>query len=167
MRVTMANNTLDQDIQARIQSFLTELSTLVRRAALESVEEALAGGGGAVRRGPGRPRASSVERGPARPPQVGVTKSGRRPRRSTEDIKSIAARVFAYVQSNAGQRLEEIGRGLKTDTDILKRPLVRLVAEGKLRSEGAKRGTKYFTTGGGNRATKGKSNRRAKRGRKS
>jgi hypothetical protein len=63
-------------------------------------------------------------------------------------------KVLAYVRANPGQRLEEIGRGLRTDTAGLKRPIQVLVADGKLRTEGQKRGTKYFEGGGGRRKAK-------------
>jgi hypothetical protein len=52
--------------------------------------------------------------------------------------------VLAQVRSKSGQRLEEIGRALKTDTAILKRPVAMLVESKKLKTTGQKRGTKYF-----------------------
>jgi hypothetical protein len=48
------------------------------------------------------------------------------------------------VKSNAGRRLEQIGKALKTDTAILKRPIANLLAAKKLKTQGKKRGTKYF-----------------------
>jgi hypothetical protein len=41
--------------------------------------------------------------------------------------------------------LEEIGRGLRTDTGVLKKPIAVLLAAKKLKTKGQKRGTKYFT----------------------
>ena len=150
----MASPTLDRDIQSRIQSFLAELSGLVRRAALEAVQLALAGGGAPRRRGPRRP--AKVGR-PAR--------SSRRVRRSTEDLDAIAARVLAHVKAHPGHRLEEIGAGLKTDTAVLKRPVAKLLVAKRIRTEGRKRGTKYFAGGGrGPRKAKaGKSRKRSAR----
>ena len=139
----MPSSNLDQDIQDRIHSFLSELSGLVKKAALEAVHEAL-GDNGAPRRGPGRPRGSG-RRGPRRAGRP-ARKAGRgkRIRRSAEELTKISARVLAQVRSKAGQRLEEIGRALKTDTAILKRPVAMLVAAKKLKTAGQKRGTKYF-----------------------
>ena len=139
----MANNNLAQEIQSRITSFLGELSQLVKRQALEAVHEAL---GEAVtpRRGPGRPRKLSVARG-SRPRAIAKRAvRGKRVRRSSEDLAKIGARVLAQVRSKAGQRLEEIGRALKTDTSILKKPVADLLKAKKLKTTGAKRGTKYF-----------------------
>jgi len=79
---------------------------------------------------------------------------------------------MAHVKANAGHRLEEIGRALKTDTAILKRPIANLLAAKKLRTEGKKRGTMYFAgrkrggAGGGGRKSKTRHDRKAKRGRK-
>ena len=52
--------------------------------------------------------------------------------------------MFAAARSNPGQRLEEIGRAMKTDTAVLKRPMALLLAAKKVKTQGKKRGTKYF-----------------------
>jgi len=69
---------------------------------------------------------------------------GKRVRRSPEDLAKLQADVFAAVKSKQGQRLKEIGKALKTDTAELKRPVAMLVEAKKLKTTGAKRGTKYF-----------------------
>jgi hypothetical protein len=69
--------------------------------------------------------------------------------------------VLAYVQGNPGQWLEEIGRGLKVDTAGLKKPIQVLIATGRLRTEGQKRGTKYMP--GSGRASKAKAAKKAGR----
>jgi hypothetical protein len=97
---------------------------------------------------------------------------GKRIRRSAADLEKIGMRVLAHVKSNAGQRLEQIGKALRTDTAILKRPIANLLAAKKLRTEGRKRGTMYFAGGGrgGSKALRKKAKvrgrRRAKRNRK-
>ena len=72
-------------------------------------------------------------------------RAGRRVRRSTEDLEKLGGAVLAQVRSKQGQRLEEIGRAMKTDTGILKRPIALLLAAKKLKTKGQKRGTQYFT----------------------
>jgi hypothetical protein len=138
----MANNDLDTEIQDRISSFLSELSLLVKRQALEAVHEAL-GEATAPRRGPGRPRMTAM---PGRKPRRMATRfaKGKRIRRSSEELAKIGARVLTQIRSKAGQRLEEIGRALKTDTAILKKPIADLLKAKKLKTQGKKRGTKYF-----------------------
>ena len=136
----MVNNTLNNEIQSRINSFLGELSQLVKRQALEAVHEAL-GEAAAPRRGPGRPRSVTMRAG--RRPRA-IAKSGVRGKRSPEQVEAMAARVLAQIRSKQGQRLEEIGRAMKMPTKGLKLPIAKLLAGKKLKTKGAKRGTKYF-----------------------
>ena len=143
----MPTTPIDPEIRSRIDAFLSELSGLVRASAMEAVHEAL-GDGAPRRRGPGRPRGSG-RRGPGRPRKAGrrpgrPARAGKRIRRSAEDLAKIGARVLAQVRSKQGQRLEEIGRALKTDTAVLKKPVADLLKAKKLKTTGAKRGTKYF-----------------------
>jgi hypothetical protein len=91
-----------------------------------------------------------------------VAHTGKRVRRSAEDLEKIATRVLAHVKANAGHRLEEIGSALKTDTAILKRPIANLLAARQLRTEGQKRGTRYFAGGGRGGARKAKAGTRRK-----
>jgi hypothetical protein len=136
-------NNLDREIQSRIDAFLNELSGLVKRAALEAVQGALATDG--ARRGPGRPRGSG-SRGPGRPRKAGrPAGAGKRPKRSSEQVDALAARVLAQVRSKQGQRLEQLGQAMKLPTKGLKLPIQKLLAGKKLKTKGQKRGTQYFT----------------------
>ncbi len=136
---------LDTEISSRISSFLAELSQLVKRQALEAVHEALGGAAAPARRGPGRPRKVTVR--PGRRPRAMAKRAvkGKRVRRSPEDLAKLQANILAAVRSKQGQRLEEIGRAMKTDTGVLKRPVAMLVAGKKLKTKGQKRGTRYFS----------------------
>jgi len=136
----MATQDLDRTIRTRIDSFLLELSGLVKKAALESVHQAL-GEGYAPRFGSGRTRTVAMRRGTA--PRK-ISTRGVRGKRSSEQVDQAAARVLAHVKSKPGQRLEEIGAALKTPTKILKLPVSKLLAAKKLKTKGQKRGTKYF-----------------------
>jgi hypothetical protein len=140
----MATSNLDSEIQSRISAFLDELSQLVKRQALEAVHEALGEAAGPVRRGPGRPRKVSITRGrrPKAMAKRGVR--GKRIRRSPEDLAKLQTSLLAEVKTKQGQRLGEIGRALKTDTAVLKRHMALLLAAKKLKTTGAKRGTRYF-----------------------
>ena len=70
-------------------------------------------------------------------------RGGKRIRRSPEDLARLQASILAAVKSNQGQRLEEIGKAIKTDTAVLKKPMALLLAAKKVKTTGAKRGTKY------------------------
>src|ERR1044071_7900654 len=136
----MANTNLDNEIQSRISSFLGELSQLVKRQALEAVHEAL-GEAASPRRGPGRPRSVTLRAG-NRP--RAIAKRRVRGKRTSEQVDAMAARVLAQVRSKQGQRLEEIGKAMRMPTKGLKLPIAKLLAGKKLKTTGAKRGTKYF-----------------------
>jgi len=134
---------------------------------VESVREALGDTSGApARRGPGRPRkaaATSAAPKATRGRRAAKAKPGRRARRSTEDVGKVADQVLAYVRAHQGQRPEEIGRGLKADTAGLKRPIQTLLGDNKLRTEGQKRGTRYFAGGGKAKAAKAAPRKAGKR----
>ena len=177
-RNDMPNNTLDEEIRNRIDSFLTELSGLVKQAAIDAVHGAL--GTDAApreRRSTGTRRSTNRRtrgtRGPGRPRQARAksaksltARAGRRIRRSAADLEAIGVRVLAHVKANPGHRMEEIGKSMKTDTAVLKRPIANLIARKKLRTEGQKRGTKYFSGGGRGRAGSGGRKAKARTGRK-
>jgi hypothetical protein len=173
----MDTHHLDAEIRALIDQFSSKFRELLGLAALGSVRMALEAGVGTpaapARRGPGRPRGSGkaktatpAKRGPGRPPAANSA-SGRRIRRSSADVEEVAERVLGYVRAHPGQRLEEIGRGLGTDTAGLKLPVKELMGSGRLRTEGQKRGTKYFAGGGSGkkagRRGKAKSSRKARK----
>jgi hypothetical protein len=146
---------LDSEIRALIDQFTSKFRELLGLAALGSVQMALEAGVGTpvapARRGPGRPNGTGKPGGPAkggpgRPPAA-KTAPGRRVRRSSADVEEVAEQVLGYVRAHPGSRLEEIGRGLRTETAGLKLPVKELVTSGRLRTEGQKRGTKYFAEG--------------------
>lgn len=134
----MATSTLDQQIRSRIDAFIEELSTLVREAALESVQAALGAG---PARGPGRPRkAAAPASGDIRRRAV---RRGRGGKRTSEEIDALAVKLHAYVKSNPGNTIERIGKAIAIDTKELKLPVIKLLAEKKLKTTGQRRGTKY------------------------
>lgn len=94
----MANPTTDQQIRTRIDTFLAEISTLLKQSALESVRESLGDGGAHRRRGPGRPRKMTIRVG-RRPRSM-----GKRGKRTSEQLAALAARVLAEVRSKQGRR---------------------------------------------------------------
>jgi hypothetical protein len=156
------NTTIESTLRSRVDAFVDDLYELIREAALESVRETLqdALAGGAANAGPrrkaGRPKAAKrkrrnkgVRKANAAAPKA--KKSGKRIRRSPEDLEKTANRILAYVTSHPGQGVEKISKALNKPSKDLKRPIQILVGEKKLRTEGQKRGTTYFA--GGKRAT--------------
>lgn len=132
----MSSTSLDREIRSRIEDFVSRLSGLVKAAAVESVREALGAADSTARR--------PVPARAAMRPVVTGTRGAKRGKRSSELVNKSAELVLAYVKAHQGQRLEEIGRGLKVGTKELKLPVSKLVAAKKLKRRGQRRGTKYF-----------------------
>jgi hypothetical protein len=137
----MKKSSLDQEIRRRIDALLHDISSLVKSSALEAVRSVLGDVSGAS-----PAAASAAAAKPARPARA----SGKRGKRTSEEVNATAASILAHVKSNAGQRLEEIAKGMGIATKEMKLPIQKLLAERALRTEGRKRGTKYFA--GGKRA---------------
>jgi hypothetical protein len=141
-------NDIDSAIRARVDAFVNDLGNLVRAAAVQAVRGALGDGSAAPRRR-GRPRkAAPVLGGIARRAAPIAGRRGRRGRRSPEAVGETADVVRAHVRAHPGQRLEEMGRELGVPTSDLKLPISKLLAGGELRTEGQKRGTRYFAARG-------------------
>jgi hypothetical protein len=134
----MAKSQIEQEIQARTEAFAAELSVLIRKAALEAVEAALAGSGVAA---PSRRGKKSATAKKATKKKATRKKRGRR---NAADIEALATQVHEFVMANKGSRLEEISAGIGVPSKELKRPVTDLLAAKALRKEGQKRGTKYF-----------------------
>jgi hypothetical protein len=141
----MAQSNLDTAIRSKIDSFLEDLSALVKQTALESVQEALGNGAAPARRGPGRPKMKVKFGRPAK----SAMKGGKR---SSEDVAAMADKIASFVRSNPGSRLEAIAAGLRTNSKELKLPVIKLLSSKTLTKKGQKRGTMYFA--GGRRAAK-------------
>jgi hypothetical protein len=128
----MASSNFDAQIKKAIESFVGELSELVRAAAVQSVTEAFGGGGGAPA------RAAGASRGGRRAARAKGQK--RRP----EDLQATVNQLLAAIKANPGQRMEQIAKGLKSSTQELALPAKKLIAEKKIKTKGERRATKYF-----------------------
>ena len=129
----------DAQLRARIDAFVSDISTLVRRAALDAVASALGSPAPApAKRGPGRPRKAAASAAPA------PKRKGKRGKRTPEDVAKMGEVVVAYVAKNPGQSVEQIKKALGVEKKDLQLPIIRLIAAKKLRTTGERRGTKYF-----------------------
>ena len=158
----MKPSPLDREIRSRIDTLLTDISALVKRSALDAVNSAL--GGAAT------PSAAAPQRGPGRARKdVSAPKAarGKRVKRTSEDVQATATAFLAYVKANQGQRLEEIAKGLGVPTKDLKLPVIKLLEARAVRTEGQKRGTRYFAGSRRKSATakaRGAASKKGKRG---
>lgn len=159
----MARTAIDDQIRTRIDVFVEEISGLVRQAAVEAVRAALQGSTPA-------PSLAAPRRGRKPGPGAGRKKatrkaSGKRIRRSAEDLERMGAALLDHVRQNPGSRMEEISSALGEDTKDLRRPVQMLVDAGRLRTQGQKRATQYYA-GAGKAAGATRKKRTAKKTRK-
>lgn len=156
-------NPVESQIRNVIDQFVEEISQLVRQAAVEAVQEAL--GQGASE----RPKVQSARAGRKKASRRGASaskKAGKRGRRTSEDLEAQGTAILEHVKANPGVRMEALSAALGEATKDLRRPVQELIASGRLRTEGARRGTQYFAGGAGRKTSSKKSAKRSKAGRK-
>ena len=137
-------NRTEQQIQVRIETFVEELSALVKQAALESVSQALtgsraAGRGVSVRvRGRDSKATAGVGRGARQRP------GPRGPKRSPEALARLQTALLEEIQLNPGQRMEQLGDSLRVQTKDLDLVVKKLLAAKRVKKKGRTRATTYF-----------------------
>ena len=132
------------DIRTLVDQFASDLSTVMRRAALEEVHAKLRIAIGEVapkRRGPGRPR-SIVSNGVVRTKPTG--KRGRPGKFTPEQLDALGGRILTLLKKSPGARSEQLSAAMKMDAATLRIPLKALIAAKKIKVKGQKRGTTYF-----------------------
>ena len=155
---------INAHINQLVNDFVNAVTAMARQAAIATLNNALGGsnGGAVVKRGPGRPRKNPLMgsfAGGFSMPALNVSASasrGKRGKRTSVQLDKIVDSLFNFIQMNPGQRVEQINKALGTTTKDLALPIRKMLAEGTIRSEGAKRATAYFVTGGGKRGKRGK-----------
>jgi hypothetical protein len=133
-------------IQALIDSFVADLGEIAKQIALEQLKTAF----GSVKLAP-LPRASSSASSSALSAASGSYTGARqgRARRGQHEIEALRSKLLSVIADNPGCRAEEINSALGTRTTQIAQPLRKLVAERLVRTEGARRGTRYYTVGPG------------------
>jgi hypothetical protein len=127
---------LQNQVNARVEAFVAEITELARAAAYQALSAGL-----------DTPMASGR----------GITTAirGRRGgKRTAEEIAQMADAFLAHVTANPGQRMEHIAKELSLATPELTLPVKKLLADGKLRVEGQKRATQYYLADGGSGSAK-------------
>ena len=115
-----------------VTDFVAQITELARAAARDMIDQALgkATRGGAGGRGRGL-AGSSLGR-------------GRGAKRSSDELDRMADDFHAFVSKHPGLRIEQINKQLGTTTKDLALPIRKLIADGALKTKGAKRSTTYF-----------------------
>jgi hypothetical protein len=120
-----------------VQGFVTQITELARRAALDTLESAF----GARAAGRGAARAMAALTGAA---PVGRPRGGRGAKRTAEDLEALSSKFASYVKSHPGLRIEQINKELGTTTKDLALPIRKLISDGMISAKGKKRSTTYF-----------------------
>jgi len=148
---------LSDQISKLVDEFVSQVTNLARKAAMDTLSAAL---GSAA---PGPPAGGDRRRGRGRPMGPGPAPAGRRPKgakRPPGEITRLRDRVYEHITASPGQRIEQINRELGTSTRELSLPLKKLIAEGRVRTEGEKRATTYYPGDGTPSGGKGRKRRR-------
>ncbi|MBN8615608.1 MAG: hypothetical protein J0L92_33745, partial [Deltaproteobacteria bacterium] len=80
----------------------------------------------------------------AKPEKAAKRKKGQK--RSQAELAAVQAKLEGYVRANDGKRIEEISKALAIGTGELTRPMKKLMEDGKVRSTGTRRATRYYST---------------------
>lgn len=145
-----------REIQALVDTFVADLTELARTIALEQIKTAFEVGAANTKlpvltSAPARKGRSEPAPKGRREAAVEAPTRGRKPRGASAASLSpdaLRARLLSVIGDNPGRRTEEINAALGTTTALIAQPLKRLVGEQLVRTEGARRGTRYFLAGG-------------------
>lgn len=144
---------VETEIRSHVDTFVAQLSALVRKAALEAVADALRegqpSGTAAAPRKAGRAKAAPAPAAEAkkagRPARAAKPARKKGEKRSKEELAAMTQRVLEHIRANSGQGVEQIAKDLGTTTKELTLPIRKLLVEKKITSKGEKRATKYFS----------------------
>jgi hypothetical protein len=149
-----------REIQALVDNFVADLSELAKRIAIEQLKAAFDAGtkvtgmkvtatkvagtkvAGTKVAGTKLARTKVIA-----PPPVPVPARPSRARRGQREIEALRGKLLATIAEQPGRRAEDINTALGTNTAQIAQPLRRLVVERLVRTEGARRGTRYFVVG--------------------
>lgn len=128
---------IENQIRDRVQTFVDELTELVRESALDSVAEALGKNGSRTVGGRARKGAAA-----------GAASNGRARRkgekRSASELQRLQDRLLAAIKANPGLRKEQLAAELRASSKDLMLVTNKLLDAGAIRKRGVKRATTYY-----------------------
>jgi hypothetical protein len=107
-----------------VSGFVTQISSLARQAAIDSLQRAL-----------------GTKHGGSR-----LAARHRGEKRTSDELDALAETFHVFVARNPGLRIEQINKQLHTRTKDLMLPIRKLVADGALKTKGSRRSTTYFAS---------------------
>jgi hypothetical protein len=136
-----------REIQALVDNFVAELSELAKRIAIDQIKVAFDVGANLL---PGASAKLSARVGTRPSARTGPKLAAAAPvhtgraRRGQHEIEALRDRLLAAIAEQPGRRTEDLNAALGTRTTQIAQPLRRLVVDKLVRTEGARRGTRYF-----------------------
>lgn len=131
-----------REIQALIDNFVDDMSELARRIAIEQLKIAF-GVGAKLVVPPMKFATPTMKLAPGKFAAPAAARTTRA-RRGQREIEALRGKLLAAIAEQPGRRAEDINAALGTRTAQIAQPLRKLVAERLVRTEGARRGTRYF-----------------------
>jgi hypothetical protein len=130
------------EMNRTVQDFVTQITELARRAAINTLESAFSGkpprgGGPAVAVAAVAPPNGERSRARAARPRPGA-------KRTPAELEALSEQFAAFVKANPGLRIEQINKQLGTTTKDLALPIRKLVSEDVVATKGQKRSTTYY-----------------------
>lgn len=118
-----------RELQALVDRFVEDLRELATRIAIDQIENAFG--------------ASTAKALKAPPVRAGK----KRGRRGAQELDDLRERLYRVIADNPGRRTEELNAALGTTTSQIAQLLRQLVGDKRVRTEGARRGMRYFVSG--------------------
>ena len=134
-------SSVEKQIRASIDSFVSELNALVRQAAVDAVREALGADSESRQRDSAR---GGHATGGGSGPRNRAARRRRRVKRSPRVLQKLETTLLSEITRNPGQRIESIGKRLGVATRDLNLPIKKLIDAKKIRKRGEKRATEYL-----------------------
>jgi DNA-binding NtrC family response regulator len=145
---------VENELRSRVDSFVSQLSDLIRRQALAAVEEVIkkgeapaapkkAGRPAKVEEPKARAAAKPAAKPAATPKAAAAAKRKAGEKRTPQQLAQITEHVYNYIKANPGQGVEQIAKALATSTKELTLPIRKLLTDKKISSKGQKRATRY------------------------
>jgi hypothetical protein len=151
---------VESELRDRVDSFVTQLAALIRRQALEAVEEVIKKGemtapvsapkvGRPAKAAPAPAKAAPVAAAKPSKPAAKPVAVKRAPgeKRPPAELKALVERVYGYIKSNPNQGVELMAKSLSLPTKELTLPIRKLLNDKRITSQGQKRATRYSPKG--------------------
>lgn len=150
------------EVQSRIQDLITKFVAEVRDVALAEARAALAAAlGGDVSSTPVNGNRASKTVKAVKEPKADRTKGEKR---SKDDLADLRAKLVEFITANPGMRIELINKQMGLNAGDAFLPLKRLLKEGAISTQGARRATTYWPGAGAAPKAKKAKAKKAKEG---